>query len=574
MPRQIISLGKGSPGSDPDAGIRNLISALASSRSASASGQTAQLARDKFNKELIDEEAKLKALPEFIKNLPKQSSEKTALESGEGVDFFDKLRQVTNPSTRVVSPNKDEDKDVTERKQAISTTVPKAIPDSDFDGLMSPEDEARLKELRAEDTVDDTIIEENIPGSVSGAGQRQGPFSTTGPAVVSNQNDLTVEDVSFKERNPDFDVGVDKGLPSIIDKKSGATFPKGLSLPTERRTPILNALANISPRGVNELLKDKTFGPVIQAALNDKPLSAQIFEKLVENATATGDHGKVMKDGNGNFLMMDLSGEVPRAVKVNTGIGAVVSGLKKSEVGEKYWNFLLTKGGLTLAELQSGVDKSGNRIDKKSLGKGFNKWMIDKDFTRTQMALENSKLYLKSQELKDVNSILNSTKNIFSVAFSKTMAKTVGDQALVTMFNKLTDPQSVVREGEFERIFAARNLSGTVQTFIDKIKNFRKGGSLLNDNERDAIKEFGLRAMVNQLADGGLSDIIEIVDNNMDALGLNKDQAIPPSMRERISEANEIQMRLPAFGNDILQAAKVTRERRKKLRRKSKRSRK
>ena len=594
MPRQIVSLGKGSPGNDPDSGIRNLITALAASQNASANASTASLNDRKFKKILTDEDAKFKALSKLIPALPKQSSEKTALEQGQGTEFFDTLRQITNPSTRVKSPNRDEDPEVTNRKQAISTTVPKAIPDefsdSDFNaeerkrlGItkpLTPEEVAEAKafadQLDREQAKDkqqfneSRIEESDIPGSSSGAGVRPGPFKTSGPAVTSNQNDLSVEDISFKERNPDLDLGVSKGLPVVIDKKSGAEFPRGLSLPEERRTPILNALENISPRGVNELLKDKTFGPVIQAALNDKPLSAQIFEKLVENAASKGDHGKVMKDGNGNFLLMDLSGEVPRAVKINSNIGAVVSGLKKSEVGDKYWNFLLTKGGLTLAEIQSGVDKNGNRIDGKSLGKGFNKWMIDKDFTRTQMALENSKLYLKSSELKRANNILSSTKNIFNVAFSPTMAKTVGDQALVTMFNKLTDPESVVREGEFERIFKARNLPGTVLAFVRKMKNFASGGALLNDAEVSAIKEFALRAMVSELADGGLSDIIEIVDNNMNALGLNVNQAIPPSMRDRISEANEIQLRLKHTGNDIIKAARITRERRKKLKKRRK----
>lgn len=60
-----------------------------------------------------------------------------------------------------------------------------------------------------------------------------------------------------------------------------------------------------------------------------------------------------------------------------------------------------------------------------------------------------------------------------------------GDQAIITAFNKVTDPISVVRESEYMRSFIGQSLLDRMSGYIDKVT---KGGSGLSEKEReDAI---------------------------------------------------------------------------------------
>jgi len=58
------------------------------------------------------------------------------------------------------------------------------------------------------------------------------------------------------------------------------------------------------------------------------------------------------------------------------------------------------------------------------------------------------------------------------------------DQALITMFNKLTDPQSVVRESEFAR--TPENVP-VVNRFVGALQKLTKGGAGLTDSDRVAL---------------------------------------------------------------------------------------
>ena len=68
------------------------------------------------------------------------------------------------------------------------------------------------------------------------------------------------------------------------------------------------------------------------------------------------------------------------------------------------------------------------------------------------------------------------------------------DQALITMFNKLTDPASVVRESEYAR--TSQNLP-LVNRFFGAIQKVGKGGAGLTDSDREALV-WGAKVIMNE----------------------------------------------------------------------------
>lgn len=66
------------------------------------------------------------------------------------------------------------------------------------------------------------------------------------------------------------------------------------------------------------------------------------------------------------------------------------------------------------------------------------------------------------------------------------------DQALITLFNKMTDPESVVRESEYARTPQDMAMYNRIQGKIDKL---RSGGAGLTPDERNALVRMGQNFM-------------------------------------------------------------------------------
>jgi len=63
--------------------------------------------------------------------------------------------------------------------------------------------------------------------------------------------------------------------------------------------------------------------------------------------------------------------------------------------------------------------------------------------------------------------------------------KSAADQVLIVAFNKMIDPNSVVREGEFARTTQGQSILNRLKGAVDRAL---EGGTGLSDNDRDAIK--------------------------------------------------------------------------------------
>jgi hypothetical protein len=91
-------------------------------------------------------------------------------------------------------------------------------------------------------------------------------------------------------------------------------------------------------------------------------------------------------------------------------------------------------------------------------------------------------------EVKDfitINTNVKSMDSLLSKALSGDVENKVSlDQALITMYNKLTDPASVVRESEYARTPA--NLP-IVNRFMGAIQKIEQGGAGMTNSDREAL---------------------------------------------------------------------------------------
>lgn len=83
-----------------------------------------------------------------------------------------------------------------------------------------------------------------------------------------------------------------------------------------------------------------------------------------------------------------------------------------------------------------------------------------------------------STQVKSMDSLLNELKS------GNKRNLVALDQGLVTMYNKLTDPQSVVRESEYARTPANLPMVNRIEGALDKVK---EGGAGMTDEDREAL---------------------------------------------------------------------------------------
>lgn len=156
-------------------------------------------------------------------------------------------------------------------------------------------------------------------------------------------------------------------------------------------------------------------------------------------------------------------------------------------------------------ELSQGRKVSKVVMDEKG---NVNKTYEDKDLTKKdeikqqreerlakQYELSNASRirqeFIKRPEVEDFTTVstnvaaMESLLNDALTKKDKTSYLAV-DQGLITMFNKLTDPQSVVRESEYAR--TPQNLP-VVNAIVGAIGKLQEGGAGLTDEDRKALVE-------------------------------------------------------------------------------------
>ena len=97
----------------------------------------------------------------------------------------------------------------------------------------------------------------------------------------------------------------------------------------------------------------------------------------------------------------------------------------------------------------------------------------------------NQKIYddikAENKDLDVISNSFGSIKTIYEKNRGKAGSLASADQAMVTLFNKMLDPGSVVREGEYDRSAQGQALLERAQAYVDKIQ---QGGAGITDEAR------------------------------------------------------------------------------------------
>lgn len=96
----------------------------------------------------------------------------------------------------------------------------------------------------------------------------------------------------------------------------------------------------------------------------------------------------------------------------------------------------------------------------------------------------NQNQYIK--RFREMNAAATGIDSILEDTLSRqdNQSKNVGDQALITMYNKILDPLSVVRESEYARTPEGQSLMNRISGFVQKVAS---GGAGLTDQDRVEI---------------------------------------------------------------------------------------
>lgn len=139
---------------------------------------------------------------------------------------------------------------------------------------------------------------------------------------------------------------------------------------------------------------------------------------------------------------------------------------------------------LKLANIKYGQDKKVDEIKQKRETRIARQAELN---NATKLRTE----FLNRQEVKDfitVNTNVKAMEGLLNQALSNPNKQNMVaiDQGIITMYNKLTDPQSVVRESEYAR--TPENLP-TVNRIVGAIQKVQAGGAGLTDDDRKALVE-------------------------------------------------------------------------------------
>lgn len=140
-----------------------------------------------------------------------------------------------------------------------------------------------------------------------------------------------------------------------------------------------------------------------------------------------------------------------------------------------------------LKSLKAGIttDEEGNIIKTSDVARNEKEERLKK-FNSQRMGGQlrgelNQNTYIK--RFQEMNSAATGIDAILSDTISRAdnKSKNVGDQALITLYNKILDPLSVVRESEYARTPEGQSLMNRLQGFAQKVQ---AGGSGLTDQDR------------------------------------------------------------------------------------------
>lgn len=197
----------------------------------------------------------------------------------------------------------------------------------------------------------------------------------------------------------------------------------------------------------------------------------------------------------------DVGEALVNASRTKAGLGPMaqktsqVDDLVKMILGEKVKQQMqdpldveMKQGRIKALNAGLSTDAEGNIIKTSDIARDDREGRLREFEARRQASSLRGELtqnpYIK--RFQEMNSAATGIDSILSDTLSRTdnQSKNVGDQAVITLYNKILDPLSVVRESEYARTPEGQSLLNRIAGFAQKVE---AGGSGLTDSDRIEI---------------------------------------------------------------------------------------
>lgn len=135
--------------------------------------------------------------------------------------------------------------------------------------------------------------------------------------------------------------------------------------------------------------------------------------------------------------------------------------------------------------------------------------------TQLRKELQDQPIIKRFNDLNNFNSGIDIALKDALAAGKDQRAKNTADQAIITLFNKMLDPTSVVREGEYSRTEQGQSLLNQIKASVEQLKS---GGAKITDEQRKDMSRVAKKILdatggqYNQILDqySGLSDQLKV----------------------------------------------------------------
>ncbi len=274
--------------------------------------------------------------------------------------------------------------------------------------------------------------------------------------------------------------GFRQSVRPVMDTYSQAMLKHKLD-ELERKQRLADELAQKRQTGIDEGLYIPA--PRVQVGTNTNPLqllpgmpSPMVQNQIAPRADVPMSPSYSSTIQPQSTFRLGGEGYMPKPVRTKweAGSEAEVKGMKTFETDEDIRKAREIAG--TKEPIQARKDKRQELVDSTKIREEF----INRPEVKEYVTINT--------QVKSMDSLLKQAKS------GNVKNKLALDQALITMYNKLTDPNSVVRESEYARTPENLPLLNRLQGALLKVE---QGGAGLTDPDRDALV-WGAKVIANE----------------------------------------------------------------------------
>ena len=290
-------------------------------------------------------------------------------------------------------------------------------------------------------------------------------------ALEEKKRKAELDDRSMAMREEEFanKLAEKERMAGLRDQVSSLTSESSFDSATAAQAPELQST-----------LQEQLKGPVV-----DMKAQRQTRDKLkVAEEVASPEHRARVKADMSNLLFQMGKADAPMLMEDVLQQERAAAAEKKAKEEDRLLKKQATKLGMDVKRAQLGkLEKETDMLGKEKPADSFEK---------KKFAVDLNQKFLKDARTKSYQTIKRSSDSMERAlddvrareAKGENPSYGVVDQALITMFNKMIDPTSVVRESEY-----ARTPSGqaVIENLQGKIERLQKGGPGITNQFRNEI---------------------------------------------------------------------------------------